>query len=311
MHRRRSRWVAPAVAVIALAAVTASCTTHRRAAIIKPAPPLPVSTTTSVVDLSNVDLASVPGRSTTTTLVMGPGQAALNGTVSGPQGPVGGATVHVERLVGDSFVSTNVASNPDGTFVVPGILGGRYRVRAFAPAPANLAEVTPLVFFLGGNETKSLDLRMALFNGIGITSSIAPDPPEVDAPANLVVQVTTQSVDNQGIVRGAPISNVKVQLFGSTAWRVESANPGVTDSRGQAGFRVRCGAAGSQPLSVVAGDVTSAALDISACVLPPPTPTTVPQGTSTTTPGPTVTVRPTTSTSTSPTTQRSTTSTTK
>src|SRR3954466_8781447 len=118
MHRLRSRLLAPVVALIALAATTASCTTHRRPAIVRPAPPLPASTTTTVVDFSSVDLASVPGGTTTITLVMGPGQATLNGTVSCPQCLVPGATVPVYRLVGDFYVSTIYPLYADGAFPV-------------------------------------------------------------------------------------------------------------------------------------------------------------------------------------------------
>ena len=64
---------------VAVCLTAAACTGHGRTAIIKPAPPLPAtSSTTGVVDLSDVELGGVPGR-TTSTVVMGPGRAALNG----------------------------------------------------------------------------------------------------------------------------------------------------------------------------------------------------------------------------------------
>ena len=59
---------------------------------------------TTLVDLSGVKMAGVPGK-TTTTIALGPGGATLNGTVAGPDGAVGGATIHVERLVGDAVAS--------------------------------------------------------------------------------------------------------------------------------------------------------------------------------------------------------------
>jgi len=297
----------PLCLAVAVAVVGVSCSNHRRAAIIKPAPPLPPTTTTVFVDLSAVDLGGVAGKTTTTTIAMGPGGAGINGTVTGPQGPVPGATVRIDRLVGDAVTSAIISSNADGSFGIGNIQGGLYRVRAYLPAPYNLSQVTPQVFFLGGNEARSLNLQLALYNGLAVASSTAPDPPTVGQPTNVIVQVTIQAVDGQGVVRGTAVPNVKVQLFGS-GWRTDTANPTITDSRGQAFFQVRCAAQGPQALSTVVADTTSSALEVGDCVAPPP------RATTTTLPGPTTTTRPTipgATTTTPPTTTGSTTSTTK
>src|SRR2546423_902477 len=132
------------LAVLAAAACSGKEKTHE----IKPLPDLPDVTTTTIVDLSGVKLSGVPSKSTTTTVVLGPGGATINGTVAGPDGAVGGATVHVERLVGDGMAAQDFPSNADGTFKIPTVLGGRYRVRAYVPDPFNLAQATPELFFL-------------------------------------------------------------------------------------------------------------------------------------------------------------------
>ena len=99
------------------------------------AKPLPtfvpeVSTTTTIVDFSTVDLAPVAGRAVVHVLIS-PGSATLKGTVSGPDGPVAGADVHVERIVNGSIGTADVGSQADGTWTLAGIEGGLYRVRAW------------------------------------------------------------------------------------------------------------------------------------------------------------------------------------
>src|SRR5438067_11007718 len=106
----------------------AACSQKQKEADLRPLPPPSDDvTTTSVVDFSTVQLAGVSGRTTTTSIPLGPGGASISGTVNGPNGPVPGATVHVERLVGDGVGATDVASNAAGQFLVPNVLGGRYR----------------------------------------------------------------------------------------------------------------------------------------------------------------------------------------
>ena len=259
-----------------------------------PAPPTtkPRPSTTAVPDFSGVMLKDVPGR-TTTTIPLTPGKAVINGGVVGPDGAVPGAVVHFERLVDEGLAAIDIATAPDGTFAFPNIKGGRWRVRAFR-AP-DLALVKPELFFLGDAETKTLTLRLDRYQGINVASALAPDPAVTGEPANLLVQVTLQSVDNRGIVRAVPVPGVRVELFGEGDWRIEGTASQFTDSAGRALWRVRCEARGQQPLSVFVGDDGSFPLKLPDCVTPPPTTTS--SSTSTTKPIPTT--RPTSSSSSS------------
>ena len=238
-----------------------------------PAPPTtqPRASTTEVPDLTGVVLREVPGR-TTTTVALTPGKAVLNGSVVGPDGPVPGAVVRAERLVGDSVGSADVATAADGTFALPAVKGGRWRVRAFR-AP-DLALIKPELFYLADGETKTLTLKVERYTGAGVSSAIAPDPPVVGEPANLVVQVTLQSVDANGVVRGVPIPGVRVELLGSGDWRVEGTNAQPSDGSGRAVWRVRCDSPGSQALTVRVGDDDTFPLRLPACVAAPPSTTT-------------------------------------
>ncbi|MEY2476060.1 MAG: hypothetical protein QOG87_1375 [Actinomycetota bacterium] len=260
-----------AAAVLLAVALTACAGGSYSVPEPKPLPKLP--DTTAVQDFSGVVLAGVPGRTTTTAAQIGPGQAGLSGTVAGPEGQLGGAVVHLERIVDGGTAVLDILTKPDGTWQAPNILGGRYRIRAFL-AP-ELALVKPSVFFLGGTEKKTLAITLQRYTGLVATTSIAPSPPFVDEPASLVVRIATQSVDGGGVVRSVGSSGLAAQLVGTGQWRVESPNPTITDESGNAYWQVRCRAAGEQPLAVLVNDVDTLTVNLPACqdftvVAPPP-----------------------------------------
>ena len=256
-----------AVVTFSLSLLLAACT-KGEIAKLPPAPKLPATTTTAVIDLSGIALREVPGR-TTTTIAIQPGSATISGAVVGPGGPVPGAVVRAERIVEDASGSIDIVSGPDGRFAFTTMLGGRYRVRAWKPAPDNLALVDPEVFFLEGKESKVVTLTVRPYQGLSVTSDIAPNPPMIGAPANLVVQVVDRGVDAQGVVRGAPVVGARVELFGAGDWRLRSANPVTSDDNGRAVFTLECRRAGQQPLSVVVGDTETFPLELPACAVPP------------------------------------------
>ena len=243
------------VAALTLAACGGSGTIH-----VKDPGPVPNLTTTTAEDFSGVGLKGVSNR-TTTSIPMGPGQATLSGTVTGPDGPVDAATVHVERLVGNAAAATDIATLADGTWSLPSILGGRYRVRAWKTP--ELALTKPEIFYLQGGETKALALRVDRHTGIAMAASIAPNPPLIDESSNLYVLVADQRVDEGGIVRSVAVPNTEVDLSGS-GYQLETTNPASTDTNGVAQWRVRCtSTAGSLTATVSTG---SFPLTLPACV---------------------------------------------
>ena len=257
--------------------VLASGCVAGRAALIKAPPPLPPTTaSTTAPDLSGITLAGAPGR-TTTTLLIGPGGATLSGTVNGPAGPVPGAVVHVERLVADGEATQDVVTQPDGTWTLPNILGGRYRVRAYRPP--DFAELDAQVFWLGGTETRQLALKVDQFSGVNVAAALAPNPAIVGQPAQLVVQVTTRSVDQQGVVRGVPVVGVSVAISGTGSWSI-NPNPSVTTGNGRVAYQAVCEQVGDQPLVAIVGGSDNFPLGLPPCVTPPPA-TTVPETTTT------------------------------
>ena len=284
--RRPSAVVAALAPLAAGVALVAAACTPGSVAPLPPPPSLPSTTTTSApVDLSGVGLSAAAGR-TTTTIGVGPGGATITGTVTGPEGAVAGAVVHAERLVGDAVATAEVLTAEDGTYALAQVLGGRYRIRAWKPDPDNLADTTPAVFFLAGNESKVLNVALQSFTGTDIAVAIAPSPPEVAAAANLVVQVVSRSVAADGIVRSTPVVGTTVDLTGPGSWRLASPASTATDATGRARWQLTCTASGPQPLSAVVGDTATFPLDIPACEVPPP------DTTPSTTAGPSTTAKP-------------------
>jgi predicted small lipoprotein YifL len=239
-----------AVLVLALVAASALAACSKKGGYDFPPPPSTTPDESSTIpDYSNVQLARVSGR-TTTTIDNSPGQAHISGFVVAPQGAVPGATVHAERLVDDSVLALDVATNPDGSFHIDNVQGGRYRLRAWRVP--DLAQTTPVIFFVNGNENKmGVNLQVTQYTGTNVMPAIAPNPPTVGDPANLAVQVTTVVVDPTGIVRATPVVGAQVDLQGSGNWQLQSSSTEFTDASGNAVWRLTCGSTGSQPLSVL------------------------------------------------------------
>ena len=124
-----------------------------------------------------------------------------------------------------------------------------------------------------------MPISVRRFAGVAAVASIAPSPPPVDDPANLVVQARTQSVDAEGVVRATPLPGATLQLSGSGSWTASPGGSLTADGQGIGRWQLRCHASGSQPLSVTVNGADSFPLNLPACQ--EPTTTTVATATST------------------------------
>lgn len=237
------------------------------------------ATSTSRPDRSGVSLREVRGTTTTTVAIVG-GEATLVGRVDGPDGPVGGATVLIERLVGGGEAAVVVPTAADGTWNLSDVLGGRYRVRAWRVP--DLALIRPTIFFLRSGQTRAVEQRLELVEGERVDTVAAPNPPVVGEATNIKVRLSTRAVDDDGVVRSRPRPGVSVRLGGSGSWSVRSANPVTTGSDGGATFTLVCEEAGAQPLLATLDGNETVALAVPDCVTASPTTT---AGTTTTAAG--------------------------
>jgi hypothetical protein len=300
--RARGRSGRTAAILLALASVAVACTGDDDDGAAPDPAPRPPTTTTTRVDLSGVGLAPAPGETTTTAAQSG--RAAIVGTVRGPAGPAAGATVRIQRL-GPGGGSADVQADGEGRFVHRGVPGGRYRVRAWLPP--SLAQTEAEVRFLADDQEHRFDLSLQDHSGSVVMVSAAPDPPVLDQPVNLVVQVGARRVDGDGIVRAEPVSGLRVELSGLGRWELDDVAPAsgaaITDGAGRARFALVCRVPGPPALGVrfavgVAGPPPPAAgaegeeppvgpetrtesvgLDLPACVDLTPPPTTTPEPT--------------------------------
>ena len=213
-----------AIALAALGLLAAGCTDDKDA---EPAPKPEATSSTSLSDFTGVDLPGVGGE--TTTSIDEKGTARLVGTVTGPSGPLAGATVRIDRLVAGRVVRRDVTSGPDGRWELRDVPGGRYRVRAFQP-PA-YAQAGADLRFLADGEEHSFDLKVEDQRAPVVLADVAPDQPLLGAPVNLVVLVAQRTVSPDGIIRSTPVANTFVELIGLGRWvvRDDDADAGSTD----------------------------------------------------------------------------------
>ncbi|HEV2069833.1 MAG TPA: carboxypeptidase-like regulatory domain-containing protein [Acidimicrobiales bacterium] len=210
--------------------------------------PAPSTSTTAVADFRNVVLPPVDGTTTTTEVVIGPGPATLAGRVDGPEGPVEGATVRLERMVGDASAGLDVLTGPDGSWRAPGLLGGRYRIRAWRSP--GLAMLEPQILFVEAARPAAVALVLERLQSLAVDIALAPDPPIVGAPVNLLVRISSQIVGDDGVVRATPQAGVGLVLGSGSGWAARSPVQVSTDIAGNATFTLICRAPGPQALTV-------------------------------------------------------------
>ena len=203
---------ARAVLVLAIAAMAiASCGAPDSGLLPPPSSTSSTSTTptTAPIDFSQIALEAFPGQPTTSAPIS-VGNATIRGAVSGPDGAVVGGTVRIERLVADVVQRTDVPTDEAGGFILAGVPGGRYRVRAFQSPRLTMTEAE--IFFLEDGGDKELRLNTSLFEGIAVRGSTTPANPIVGQGVNLAVRVAQRTVDGDGIGREAPMAGVAVRL---------------------------------------------------------------------------------------------------
>lgn len=204
------------------------------------------------------------------------GTVTVAGTVTGPGGAVAGATVRIERFVGEAVGAVDLKTDAAGGFALSGAPGGRYRVRAWQ-APT-MAQLGSQVAFLTDGEQRSFALQLSAPSG----SEISPDWSSagwiIGNKPVISVTVLRPYVTSEGRVElsghaGLPVAlTVGGTLVGSAA--------ATTNGDGVASFEVTCAAIGPATANLRVG-TWAQDLTVPACA-PVPTTTTT---TTTTVPG--------------------------
>lgn len=267
MRSGLSRWRV----VVLLAAVVfaiSGCSGSKSPDSAKPTTvPVAVETTLAPVTTvrTEVTIGGAPRTDTTIPTNLGPGQARITGTVTGPEGPVNGAVVRVERFAGQSKASVEVNS-ANGAWSVDSILGGAYRVQAFRTP--DLAQGQAQSFFLGATETKDVALTLLRYGDNTLTATVDPNPPLVGVSTLLTVTSADAAVDARGQLSRVGRSGVRMQLVVSSSLLIESQSAVVTDATGTASWRFRCLAPGTFSVSLVISGAGST-LSLPPCAVGP------------------------------------------
>ena len=195
-----------------------------------------------------------PDRSVPRLAVRG-GGASLRGTVFGPDGPVEGAVVRIERFVGDDFGREDVSTNGEGRWEASGLLGGRYKVRAWARP--DLATIEPQAAFLANEDgAATLDMAVERFEGEQIQGALDIPDPAVGQIVTLRALVSSIEVDEDGIVSGVGIEGREVELVVLGGIRIVGPKKAETNAEGIVELSVVCMVTGFHGVTLRSGELT-------------------------------------------------------
>ncbi len=204
---------------------------------------------------------------------LGGGEAAFNGTVVGPTGPVGGAVVRLERHTTEGIASVQTTTDALGTWSATGLVGGRWRVRTYVP---NLYTSGPSqIFFLANGDEVEVNTTLTAPSEVPVVELVGHASTYINQSYTYAVTVGVPRVDEEGRVVVVPAAGARVSVL-STNSSLTSANVVSADSGGAARFNLTCQSFGtpSMSVSVQIGTTThSTRLTLAPCVaLPPPPP---------------------------------------
>lgn len=201
------------------------------------------------------------------------GRASIRGTVTGPDGPVPGATVRIERWVGSRSGSIQVGTSENGGFSASGLLGGRFRVRAWLPP--NLTATRSAVLFLANDQGGTADIELERFEGLRLQGSLDVSSINVGDTARVRALLTQAAVDGDGIVVGEAVPGAQVQMTAPDGLRVTGPNPTATGENGIASIAVECDREGAYTVSLTT-EGASTSYTLPTCGPRPTTTTTTP-----------------------------------
>ncbi|MGI9613726.1 MAG: carboxypeptidase-like regulatory domain-containing protein [Acidimicrobiales bacterium] len=166
------------------------------------------------------------------------GTAQLTGFITGPEGRVPFATVRLERHTSEGMVTKDVVTDSNGRWAAARLLGGRYRVRAWA-AQDDLAMPGSQVFFLDEGANRQTDLALDEVSADPRVELIEAGSIYVGLRGTVAVSLTAQRVDEDGrvVVDGLPGT---VVVFEPSPGVITSPTVALTDADGVARFSVRC-----------------------------------------------------------------------
>jgi hypothetical protein len=287
-HLRTYRLAVATVAAIGVLAL-AACSNSSSRALVGSSTTQATSTTVEVSDrpaalqpppgfripdTRNVALPPVSGRALPQQIAVRGGDSVLSGIVNGPDGPVGGATVLIERFVGTASGSITVFADGGGQFNVTALLGGRYRVRAWLQP--SLATLDAPTGFVAGGDHLSFTIGVERHDAasLQIAGAVAGQTVGVESGVNGLL--TQESVDGNGIVHTAGVAGAVITLSTTNPLAIGVPNPASTGADGRVRWNVTCSSPGRVSVTAtVAAPAVTTTVSLPTCS-PAPVPTTAP-----------------------------------
>jgi hypothetical protein len=172
----------------------------------------------------------------------------------------------LERYEGAAVASRRIAAGPDGRWALPDVLGGQYRIRAWAVPDMMGRRAT--VLFVGPGQPPIVLTMEQLTDQRVVTGTPSPSNPAViGQEMGFNVRVVGTAVSADGRLRTAGRPNVPVTLTPS-GWDVRTPLAVVTDASGLANYIGTCRAARAT-LTVKVGEAAPVVVDTGACIEPP------------------------------------------
>jgi hypothetical protein len=254
--RTRRSAVCLLVGVVGLLLVAACSSPKHTAAPNQPFNPLSSTTTTidlhalrlpdgfQLPDTRFVSLQPVTGKAQPSVPIpVRGGEATVEGTVTGPAGPVGGATVRIERWVGSASGALVVSTDGGGHFAAGGLLGGHYKVRAWQQP--SLATFDAATGFVPYNGRLQVDVVMQQHDAYQVQLAPTAATATVGTGFGIVALVSREQVDTNGVVVDAAVNGESVKLAVDSAVKIDGANPAKTGANGFANWTLTCQTAGN------------------------------------------------------------------
>ncbi len=218
------------------------------------------------------------GTQTPKTSSPGAGSATTPGT--DPASPTAatssaaGGIVRLERFTSEGVGIREVPIDADGSWSATGLLGGRYRIRAWVPG--RFTSGPPEITFLNAEANEVVN-----FNLVGVDSTLSVQFHDAgsfyeDMSGSVGFTVTSEAVDENGIIVTGPVSGLDFSVSIDGVYSFETSSVQRTNSNGAVIFNLRCHTPGvASMVAIFNGRQRSYALP--ACIRAPSTvPLTVP-----------------------------------
>jgi hypothetical protein len=194
------------------------------------------------------------------------GRVTVRGRVLDGTDGVGGASVSIERIVGDRSAQITLTADGNGRYEAANLQGGLYRIRAWR-AP-DLSMQQSQVHFV--SERQVLDANLAVNEEADSRFTATFDSGEARVGRSYTVSVEFRSsqVNAEGIIEDAPVANQITLIEVSDPLVLESRVIATSGRDGIARFSMRCSKVGQGRIVVIASG-NRRNVSVPSCQLPP------------------------------------------